>query len=127
MKKLRVLVLMHEDLVPPASIEGLSEKQFQPFRTEWHVIQGLRSLGHEIRELGVHDDLRPLREAIEIQRVRGGHHTVREAVAIVVPLCTELAALHAEGRRFLDEAVCGGDKATSAVLKGIGDEGAVSL
>lgn len=65
MKKLRVLVLMHEDLVPPASVEGLSEKQMQPFRTEWHVIQGLRALGHEVKEIGVHDDLRPLRESIE--------------------------------------------------------------
>ena len=35
MKKLRVLVLMHEDLVPPKSIEGLSAKQIQDFRTEW--------------------------------------------------------------------------------------------
>jgi D-alanine-D-alanine ligase len=65
MKKLRVLVLMHEDLVPPASVEGLSAKQLQPFRTEAHVLQGLRELGHEILEIGVHDDLRPLRESIE--------------------------------------------------------------
>jgi len=65
MKKLRVLVLMHEDLVPPASVEGLSEKQLQPFRTEAHVIGGLQGLGHEILKIGVHDDLRPLREAIE--------------------------------------------------------------
>ena len=65
MKRLRILVLMHEDLVPPASIEGLSEKQFQPFRTEWHVIAGLGALGHEVHQIGVHDDLRPLREAIE--------------------------------------------------------------
>jgi D-alanine-D-alanine ligase len=65
MKKLRVLVLMHADLVPPEEIEGLSEKQFQAIRTEWHVIQGLLALGHEILKIGVHDDLRPLREAIE--------------------------------------------------------------
>lgn len=65
MKKLRVLVLMHEDLVPPVSIEGLSKKEFQPFRTEWHVIEGLRGLGHDVSQIGVHDDLRPLREAIE--------------------------------------------------------------
>lgn len=41
-----------------------------------------------------------LREAIEIRRVRGERHTVREAVAIVVPLCTEVAALHEQGHRF---------------------------
>lgn len=68
MKKLRVLVLMHEDLVPPESCEGLSEKQRQPFRTEWDVLEGLRALGHEATGIGVHDDLRPLREAIEHTR-----------------------------------------------------------
>lgn len=41
-----------------------------------------------------------LREAIEIRRVRGERYTMREAIAIVVPLCTHLAQLHAEGRRF---------------------------
>lgn len=42
-----------------------------------------------------------LREAIEIRRVRGERYSMREAIAIVVPLCTHLAQLHAEGRRFL--------------------------
>ena len=34
-KKLRVLVLMHEDLVPPDTIEGLSEKEIALFKTEY--------------------------------------------------------------------------------------------
>ncbi len=41
-----------------------------------------------------------LREAIEIKRVRGELFTLREAVAIIVPLCTHLAALHAQGQRL---------------------------
>ncbi|NUP04693.1 MAG: hypothetical protein HOW73_01390 [Polyangiaceae bacterium] len=41
-----------------------------------------------------------LREAIEIRRVRGARFTVREAVAILVPLCAQISALHAEGRSF---------------------------
>jgi hypothetical protein len=42
-----------------------------------------------------------LREAIEIKRVRGETFTMRDAVAIVVPLCTHLHANHQGGRRFL--------------------------
>jgi hypothetical protein len=41
-----------------------------------------------------------LREAIEIRRVRGDRYTVREAVAIMVPLCTHLAEAHASGKKF---------------------------
>ena len=45
MKKLRVLVLMHEDLVPPDSIENLSDKEIAPFKAEFDVVAGLESLG----------------------------------------------------------------------------------
>jgi D-alanine-D-alanine ligase len=65
MKKLRVLVLMHEDLVPPPSTEGLSDKDKSPFKTENDVIQGLTELGHEVIPLGVHADLGPIRDTIE--------------------------------------------------------------
>jgi len=41
-----------------------------------------------------------LREAIEVKRVRGERFTLREAVAIIVPLTTHLAGLHAGGRKF---------------------------
>src|SRR5262249_40201297 len=65
MKKLRVLVLMHEDLVPPEKTEGLSEKDVLPWKTERDVLAGLAELGHEVRPLGVHDDLGVLRQAID--------------------------------------------------------------
>jgi len=65
MKRLRVLALMHEHLVPPASIEGLSEQEINPFRMEYDVLRALRSLGHDIVELGVGDELMPIRRAIE--------------------------------------------------------------
>jgi D-alanine-D-alanine ligase len=55
--------LMHEDLVPPADISGLSEKQVADFRTEYDVIQGLEELGHEVHRLGVGSDLGPIRRA----------------------------------------------------------------
>lgn len=62
-KKLKVLVLMHEDLVPPASLDGLSEKEIAHFKTEWDVIRGLEELGHEVFKLGVGSDLGPIRQA----------------------------------------------------------------
>jgi D-alanine-D-alanine ligase len=65
MKRLRVLVLVHEDLVPPDSIEGLAEKDIQPFKTEYHVVETLRELGHEVQILGVSDALLPIRSTVE--------------------------------------------------------------
>jgi len=62
--KLRVLVLMHEDLVPPASIEGLTAKEIAPYKSEYDVSAGLQNIGHEVRPLGLSSDLGVLREAI---------------------------------------------------------------
>lgn len=41
-----------------------------------------------------------LREAMEVRRVRGEKFSLREAVGITVPLCTQVAALHAAGKTF---------------------------
>ncbi|HVG38675.1 MAG TPA: hypothetical protein VM870_05275, partial [Pyrinomonadaceae bacterium] len=64
-KKLRVVVLLHESLVPPESIEGLSEKEIAPWKTEWDVVSTLREMGHEVHPVGLHDELGVIREAIE--------------------------------------------------------------
>jgi len=64
-RKMRVVVLMHEDLVPPASIKGLSEQEVAPFKTEFDVVVTLQEMGHEVHPLGVSDDLGVLRRAIE--------------------------------------------------------------
>jgi D-alanine-D-alanine ligase len=65
MKRLRVIVLVHEDLVPPDSTEGLSEKEIQPVKTEFAVANTLRKMGHEVQVLGVSDDLMPIRRLVE--------------------------------------------------------------
>jgi D-alanine-D-alanine ligase len=65
MRRLRVVVLVHEDLIPPASAEGLSLEEVQPFKTEFDVANGLRELGHEVQVLGVSDDLMPIRRLVE--------------------------------------------------------------
>ena len=56
-KKLRVIVLCHEDLVPPDSIEDLVAKEIAPFKTEWDVISTLKSIGHDVLPVGVYNNL----------------------------------------------------------------------
>jgi D-alanine-D-alanine ligase len=65
MKPLRVLVLVHPDLIPPDSIKGYSEQEINEWKTEYDVVKTLRGAGHEVRPLGVHDELKPIRVEIE--------------------------------------------------------------
>ncbi|MEX2131473.1 MAG: hypothetical protein WD772_08290 [Pseudohongiellaceae bacterium] len=62
---LRVLVPVHEDLLPPDNIEGLTDKEIQPWKTEFDVIHTLRSMGHEVLPIGVYDDQGVIRRAVE--------------------------------------------------------------
>jgi D-alanine-D-alanine ligase len=64
MRKKRVLVLMHIDLVPPDDVTGKPDAEFFEYKTEYDVVTGLRDLGHEVQKLGIRDDLTPLRQAI---------------------------------------------------------------
>ncbi len=64
-RKLRVLVLVHQDLVPPDSMEGYSDKEILEWKTEFDVITTLREMGHEVRPLGVWDDLGVIRKELE--------------------------------------------------------------
>ncbi len=61
---MRVLVLVHEDLVPPETMDGLSDKQLAPFKTEFDVCATLRDLGHEVVPLGVASDLGVIRSTM---------------------------------------------------------------
>ena len=65
MKRRRVIVLTHEDLVPPDSKEGLTEKEIQPWKTEFAVADTLRKMGHEVHVVGVSDDVMPIRRLVE--------------------------------------------------------------
>jgi D-alanine-D-alanine ligase len=68
MRKLRILVIVHESVVPPADISGLSEDEIDPFRMEYNVTSTLRDLGHDVRVIGMLDRLTELREtALEWQ------------------------------------------------------------
>ena len=64
-KRLRVLVLMDQDLIPPAEAHTLPTEALQaaPWKMEYDVAATLENLGHEVRPLGVHDDLNGIRDA----------------------------------------------------------------
>lgn len=64
MKKLRVLLLTHESLVPPESLEGYTEQQIDEWRTEYDVMTTLKAAGHEVQALGLYDNLGDLRARI---------------------------------------------------------------
>ncbi len=64
MKRLRVLVLMHKDLVPPEQVNGHDLKSVA-WRTEYDVVSTLKKLGHEVHPLGVKSDLSVIHSAIE--------------------------------------------------------------
>jgi D-alanine-D-alanine ligase len=65
MRRLRVLVLLHPDLLPPDSLKGFSEQEIHSWKTEYDVISTLRANGHDVRPLGVKTELAPIREAVD--------------------------------------------------------------
>ncbi len=65
MKKLRVLALMHPDLVPPDDAASYTVDERFTWKTEWDVVRTLREVGHEVRALGVQDELHPIRQAVD--------------------------------------------------------------
>src|SRR5688500_7153444 len=65
MKRLRVLALMHPELVPPEDAAERDEKERFEWKTEWDVCRTLREIGHDVRALGVQDELLPIRDAVQ--------------------------------------------------------------
>ena len=62
--KLRVLALVHQHLIPPPEIEEGTDIISAPWRTEYDVISTLTAMGHEVKALGVHDDLGEIRRLV---------------------------------------------------------------
>jgi len=63
-KPQRVLVLVHETLVPPETMEGYTPQEIDEWRTEYDVVASLRAMGQEIKVLGLGDNLVELRATI---------------------------------------------------------------
>lgn len=66
MKKLRILLLVHQDLVPDETKTFKMEERLDvPWITEYDVARELRKMGHELNILGVYSDLKVIREKID--------------------------------------------------------------
>jgi D-alanine-D-alanine ligase len=63
-RKIRVLALVHDHLVPPDDTTGIDVLEAE-WKMEYDVIETLREIGHEVRVLGIHDDLSGIRLAAE--------------------------------------------------------------
>jgi D-alanine-D-alanine ligase len=63
-KPRRVLALVHDHLVPPDDTTGIDVLEAE-WKMEYDVIETLREIGHEVRVLGVHDDLGGIRTTVE--------------------------------------------------------------
>jgi D-alanine-D-alanine ligase len=65
--KKRILALVHDHLVPPADTSGIDVLEAE-WKMEYDVIETLREMGHDVRVLGIHDDLggiRPVSRAFQ--------------------------------------------------------------
>jgi D-alanine-D-alanine ligase len=63
-KALRVLALMHDYMVPPDDTEGIDVIQ-APWKMEFDVVSHLEDMGHQVRKVGVKDELGVIRRAIQ--------------------------------------------------------------
>lgn len=64
-RKLRVMLLTDEQMVPNRPREELEGREAELHKTEYDVLDGLRALGHEATCVGVGSELRVIRNAIE--------------------------------------------------------------
>lgn len=83
MKPQRVLVLMHETLLPPDDLTGYSQQQIDEFRTEYDVVQQLKKSGHQVRCLGLGDNLAELTETLKEWRPHVAFNLAEEFQGIV--------------------------------------------
>ncbi len=64
MKPLRIILLVHHDLIPPDSMEGYTDEEILEWKTEFDVLHTLRDMGHDIIPIGVGDDLGVIRRSL---------------------------------------------------------------
>lgn len=67
-RKLRIVALMHRDLVPPESVEGLTDREIQPWKMEYDVKLALQELGHQVFPVGIYSDLGVIQQALDEHR-----------------------------------------------------------
>jgi D-alanine-D-alanine ligase len=61
---LRVMMLVHPDLVPPDDLTDPDDPRMENVRTEFDVRKALLTLGHDVCMVAVEDEITPIRHAI---------------------------------------------------------------
>jgi D-alanine-D-alanine ligase len=77
-RKLRVIMLADEKLLPVGDLKDFSEKQRELRKTEFDVRDALEELGHEVVAIGVSDDLSTIRGAIDAHKPHIAFNLVEE-------------------------------------------------
>ena len=67
-KKLKVILLADESLLPAGDLKDYSEKQRELRKTEFDVRDAIEALGHDVISIGVSDDLSTIRGAIDAHK-----------------------------------------------------------
>ena len=63
---MKILILVHSDLIPPIDKKISEEEKLKSmWETEYDVAKTLQEAGHNIKIVGVWEDLRKIRNAIE--------------------------------------------------------------
>lgn len=65
MKSLKVMILLHPEMIPPDDLTDPDDPRHDKYRTEMDIKHALLRLGHEIIIVGVHDDISPVRKVID--------------------------------------------------------------
>jgi len=65
MRKLRVAMLVHWSLIPPEEVKDPYGPEVEKCQAEYDVKMALLRLGHEVKIIGVWDELTPIRQVIE--------------------------------------------------------------
>ena len=77
-KQLRIAVLVQHDLIPPDTLEGLGEAETVRIKTEFDVVSTLKASGHDVRPVGIYDDLNAINKAIEEHRPHVAFNLIEE-------------------------------------------------
>ena len=81
-KKLRVIMLADETLLPEGDLKDYSEKQRELRKTEFDVRDAIEALGHDLFSIGVSDDLSTIRGAIDAHKPDIAFNLVEEFAGI---------------------------------------------
>jgi D-alanine-D-alanine ligase len=61
----KVLILLHPEQIPPENVKEISDQERLDFKTELSVLGALRKNGHDVKAIGVQDELKPIGDEIE--------------------------------------------------------------